>query len=243
MQTSAKAGKCQKWENFWSATISGVSTNWHGLQVHTNKYRLLQKSNQPFLVCRPTHLKNFSKCTKHRTNKETNAKTQFIKNFSFIIKPVHSTSLSSSKYFFSIVCTSHQVRARHTGVIEEANNARHCECSWCINTDKPSICFCTRHQRHIQLTYSIRYKLPRNTPYCCYHLLQSGSSQNTVGGRPRSADWGAIISNRWKNWGAWTENEGAEAPRPGLEPPLHFFTISDGKLCPTDVQNIYNRLQ
>ena len=181
--------------------------------------------------------------TKHRTNKETNAKTQFIKNFSFIIKPVHSTSLSSSKYFFSIVCTSHQVRARHTGVIEEANNARHCECSWCINTDKPSICFCTRHQRHIQLTYSIRYKLPPNTPYCCYHLLQSGSSQNTVGGRPRSAEWGAIISNRWKNWGAWTENEGAEAPRPGLEPPLHFFAISDGKLCSTDVQNIYNRLQ
>jgi len=40
------------------------------------------------------------------------------------------------------------------------------------------------------------------------------------GAVPPSAEWGAIISSQWKNWGAWTKNEGAKAP--GLEPPLQY---------------------
>ena len=41
-----------------------------------------------------------------------------------------------------------------------------------------------------------------------------GSSQKLGGGRPRAPSVGAIISNQWKNWGAWTKSEGAKDPRP-----------------------------
>ena len=29
---------------------------------------------------------------------------------------------------------------------------------------------------------------------------------------PPSTEWGAIISSRWKNWGAWTKSQEADAP-------------------------------
>jgi len=50
-----------------------------------------------------------------------------------------------------------------------------------------------------------------------FQPISGGSSQNTLGAGPPSSEWGgAIISSRWKNWGAWTKSEGAEAPpRPG----------------------------
>ena len=58
-----------------------------------------------------------------------------------------------------------------------------------------------------------------------YEVNSGGSSQNTLGGRAPERLVGAwvafaIISSRWKNWGAGQKVRGPRPPGPGLEPPL-----------------------
>jgi len=71
--------------------------------------------------------------------------------------------------------------------------------------DKISICE-RRHWSSILATSTVSLR------------RSGGSSQNTVGAGPRAPSKGGIIVG--KKLGAWTKSEGAEAPGPGLEPPL-----------------------
>jgi len=49
----------------------------------------------------------------------------------------------------------------------------------------------------------------------CFRTESSGgSSQNTLGGELPSAEWGPIISSRWKKLGGLDKKWKAEAPRP-----------------------------